>query len=68
MNDDEDVVVAAVTNTMNRLRGKLCGLIESWGLPERQERGCIGILKSLSYDAQAEILDAIDEARTLEEY
>lgn len=52
---------AVVTEEMNRLRGRLCGLIESWGLPEKQERGAINTLKSLSYDAQKTITDALKE-------
>lgn len=53
---------AVVTEEMNRLRGRLCGLIESWGLPEKQERGAINTLKSLSYDAQKNITDALKES------
>lgn len=53
---------AVVTEEMNRLRGRLCGLIESWGLPEKQERGAINTLKSLSYDAQKAITEALDNA------
>lgn len=52
---------AVVTEEMNRLRGRLCGLIESWGLPEKQERGAINTLKSLSYDAQKTITDSLKE-------
>lgn len=52
---------AVVTEEMNRLRGRLCGLIESWGLPEKQERGAINTLKSLSYDAQKAITEALKE-------
>jgi hypothetical protein len=48
-----------VSEEMNRLRGRLCGLIESWGLPEKQERGAINTLKSLSYDAQKAITEAL---------
>lgn len=43
----------------NRLRGQMCGLIESFGLPERQERGCISSLKTLTYEAQKDIADLI---------
>lgn len=50
-----------VTEEMNRLRGRLCGLIESWGLPEKQERGAINTLKSLSYDAQKAITESLSE-------
>lgn len=55
-------VEAVVTEEMNRLRGRLCGLIESWGLPEKQERGAINTLKSLSYDAQKTITDALKDS------
>ena len=44
----------------NRLRGRVLGLIESWGLPERQENGCKTTFKSLSYDAQAAITELVD--------
>jgi hypothetical protein len=36
----------------NRFRGRMAGLIESFGLPERQERAAIATLKSLSYDEE----------------
>lgn len=54
-------VEAVVTEEMNRLRGRLCGLIESWGLPEKQERGAINTFKSLSYDAQKNITETLKE-------
>jgi hypothetical protein len=46
---------ALVEDEFNRLRGRILGLIESWGLPEVQERGCKNTFKSLTYDAQATI-------------
>lgn len=46
---------------MNRVRGRLCGLIESFGLDPRQERACIQTLKSLTYDLQAQLEDQVDE-------
>lgn len=54
-----DKVETVVSEEMNRLRGRLCGLIESWGLPEKQERGAINTLKSLSYDAQKTITESL---------
>ncbi len=59
MSDDKE---ALVTEEFNRLRGKLCGLIESWGLPERQERGAISTFKSLSYDAEKVIKEVATDA------
>jgi hypothetical protein len=47
---------------MNRLRGRLCGLIESWGLPEQREEGMKSILKVLTYDSQQKITRAISQA------
>lgn len=46
---------------MNRLRGRLCGLIESWGLPEKREEACKGILKQITYDSQERLKDLINE-------
>jgi hypothetical protein len=43
---------AQVSTEMNRLRGRLAGLVESWGLDERRERAMIATLKSLSYDSE----------------
>jgi hypothetical protein len=46
---------------MNRLRGRLCGLIESWGLDEKREEACKATLKSLSYDSEAKLVDLVYE-------
>lgn len=54
-NQKEDVLVAE----FNTLRGRILGLIESWGLPEKQEQGCKATFKSLTYDSQARLLDLI---------
>lgn len=48
-----------VAEQLDRLRGRLCGFIEACGLPEKQERGAISTLKSLSYDAQRAIIDSL---------
>lgn len=53
-----------VADTMDRLRGRCCGLIESWGLDDKQERGMINTFKSLTYDAQKEITDSISQGNT----
>jgi hypothetical protein len=52
---------AVLVEEMNRFRGRMCGLIESFGLPERQERGAISTLKSLSYDTQNILSEIIDD-------
>lgn len=45
----------AIASHFDRLRGRILGLIESWGLPAVQERGCKSIFKSLTYDMEADI-------------
>lgn len=45
----------------NTLRGRILGLIESWGLPEKQENGCKATFKSLTYDSQARITELFEE-------
>lgn len=45
---------------MNRLRGRLLGLLESFGLDDRHERACKNTLKSLSYDMQAALANILD--------
>lgn len=46
---------------MNRLRGRLCGLIESWGLDERRESACKQTLKTLTYDSEALLVRLIED-------
>ncbi len=40
---------------MNRVRGQLAGMIESFGLPEKQEKGAISTLKTLTYAMQDDL-------------
>lgn len=58
MSNELDKLVAAEFNT---LRGRILGLIESWGLPEKQEQGCKATFKTLTYDSQARIIELLDE-------
>lgn len=47
----------------NSLRGRLCTVIESAGLPKKQERALVTLIKNLSYQSQsvvAELLDKLD--------
>jgi hypothetical protein len=48
-----------IIKEFNTLRGRVLGLIESWGLPERQEKGCKATFKSLTYDAEKAIRDIV---------
>jgi hypothetical protein len=41
-----------VSQEMNRLRGRLAGLVESWDVGERRERAMIATMKSLTYDSE----------------
>jgi hypothetical protein len=50
-----------VRRSFNRLRGKLCGFVEACGLPEKQERAIVSTLKNLSYDAESDIVDLLDQ-------
>lgn len=50
-----------LADEFNTLRGRILGLIESWGLPERQENGCKATFKSLTYDSQARISELLEE-------
>jgi hypothetical protein len=44
---------------MDNLRGRILGLIESWGVDPRQERAIKSTFKALTYDLQAKVNDAI---------
>lgn len=39
----------------NALRGKLCSVIESMGLPNRQERAAVAQIKQYTYESQEAI-------------
>lgn len=52
-----------VSVEMNRLRGRLAGLIESWGLDERRERAMIQTLKSLTYDSERVLKELVTGER-----
>jgi hypothetical protein len=50
-----------ISSEFNTLRGRILGLIESWGLPERQEKGCKSTFKTLTYDAEGRIKELLDD-------
>lgn len=56
---NQDELEAAIRKAHNRMRGHLAGLIESWGLNAQQERGCISTMKSMSYDAENQLVELI---------
>ncbi len=45
----------------NSLRGRLCTVVESAGLPKKQERALVLLIKNLSYQNQAVISDLIEK-------
>lgn len=52
---------AQVSVEMNRLRGRLAGLVESWGLDDKRERAMIATLKSLSYDSERVLKELVTD-------
>lgn len=44
----------------NSLRGRLCTVIESAGLPQKQERALVLLIKNLSYQNQAVVSELIE--------
>jgi hypothetical protein len=50
----------AVADEFNTCRGRVLGLIESWGLPMSQEKACKSIFKSLTYDSEARIKELVE--------
>ena len=44
-----------VAREFNRLRGRLAGHVESYSLSPKVERGIVSMMKTLSYDAEANI-------------
>jgi len=51
----------------NSLRGRLCTVIESAGLPNEQERALVLLIKNLSYQNQAVIAELIERLDPNEE-
>lgn len=52
---------AEIASEFNTLRGRILGLIESWGLPQSQENGCKSTFKTLTYDAEQSIKDLVPD-------
>jgi hypothetical protein len=51
--------VTALRDHMNRLRGRLFQTIEAVGLAEKQETAAKGLIRQLTYDAQADLEQAL---------
>jgi hypothetical protein len=57
----DDTVVGMLRSDMNRLRGRLFQFVEAMGLPEKQESAAKGLIRQLTYDAQADLESALRE-------
>lgn len=55
----EDQTIATAREEMNRLRGKLFAMLESWGLPDKQESACKQLIRERTYEAQGRIEAAL---------
>jgi hypothetical protein len=51
----EQEAIDAVRTDMNRLRGRLFGAIEATGMSSKQENAIKGLIRHLTYDAQANL-------------
>lgn len=50
-----------VAREFNSLRGRLCTVIESAGLPYKQERAIVTLIKNLSFQNQAVTTKVVEE-------
>jgi hypothetical protein len=53
------IAVQELRDGMNRLRGNLFGAVEVLGLPVKRENAIKGLVRTLTYDAQANIEAAL---------
>ena len=49
-----------IREEFNRMRGRICGLIEAVGMPDKQERGAISTFKTLSYDSENLVVEMVE--------
>jgi hypothetical protein len=56
-----DPVVEEMRTHMNRLRGRPFQAIEATGVPAKQEVAIKGLIRNLTYDAQADLESALKE-------
>jgi hypothetical protein len=48
---------------MNRLRGRLFAVVEAVGLPRKQENAIKGLIRTTTYDLQADLEESLKNAR-----
>jgi hypothetical protein len=51
--------IEQVRQDMNRLRGRLFQAVEAVGLPSGQEHAVKGLIRTITYDAQANLEEAL---------
>jgi hypothetical protein len=52
-------VVRVMRDDMNRLRGRLFGLVEATGMPEKQEEAFKKLIRQLTYATQADLEETL---------
>jgi hypothetical protein len=61
VSDVVDTLIQGVSDDMNRLRGRMFGLIETAGLPDKQEAAFKSLVRGLTYDALADVERTLKE-------
>lgn len=51
-----------VREHMNRLRGRLFGAVEATGMPLKQQNAVKGLIRTLTYDLQADLEETLKNA------
>jgi hypothetical protein len=54
--------VRQVREHMNRLRGRLFGAVEATGMPLKQQNAVKGLIRTLTYDLQADLEETLKNA------
>lgn len=57
--ETEAAVISKVREEMNRLRGRMFGTIEAVGFPPRRETAIKNLVRTVTYDAQANLEAAV---------
>lgn len=58
-----DTAIGELRDGMNRLRGRLFQAIEATGVNDRHQTAMKGLVRTLTYDLQADIEGALRNAR-----
>ena len=58
-----DIALTELRDGMNRLRGRLFQAVEATGVEEAHQKAIKGLVRSITYDLQADIEGALRNAR-----